>query len=506
MQKEWKEELTSFRQLVKKITSYEEALGVMYWDLRTGAPRQSVEGRSDVIGLLSGEMFKLQTSAELGRAVQRLSAEELGQQLDQTDRRMVEECRKEYERSTKIPQERYEEFVVLTSQAESVWEEAKEKSDFAMFLPYLEKIIAHSRDFVERWGYEGHPYNALLDSYEPGMTTDKLDEVFKELRSRTVPLLKAIASSPHQPDTAFLKRTYGTEEQRKFSHYILEQMGYDFTAGRLDESVHPFATGLNPGDVRITTSYRPNDISFSLFSTIHEGGHALYEQNISRDLVGTGLCTGTSMGIHESQSRFWENKVGRSQGFWRRYFKDLQQAFPGAFEQVNPDDFYRAINIVEPSLIRIEADELTYNLHIMIRYELEKALFGGELQAAELPDAWNAKYEEYIGVKAVRDAEGVLQDVHWAGGAFGYFPSYSLGNMYAAQIYETIRKELPDFDGLVERGELHPIRDWLAERIYRFGKLLTPAEIIQQVTGEPLNPVYLSDYLEAKYKAIYRID
>ncbi|GIQ67665.1 carboxypeptidase M32 [Xylanibacillus composti] len=506
MHTDWKEELASFRQLVQKMKSYEEALGVMYWDLRTGAPRRAVEGRSAVIGMLSGEMFKLQTSPEMGRALQRLSAEDVQQQLEQVDRKMVEECKKEYERSTKIPQDRYEEFVVLTSQAESVWEDAKEASDFAMFLPYLEKIIAYTKEFIERWGYEGHPYNALLDQYEPGMTTGQLDKVFGELRSRTVPLLQKIASSPHQPDSSFLKRSYDKEEQRKFSHYILEQMGYDFAAGRLDESVHPFATGLNPGDVRITTSFRPDDISFSLFSTIHEGGHALYEQNLSQDLMGTVLCTGTSMGIHESQSRFWENKVGRSRPFWRRYFKELQQAFPGAFDQVQPDDFYRAINVVQPSLIRIEADELTYNLHVMIRYELEKALFGGELQAAELPEAWNAKYEEYLGVKANRDAEGVLQDVHWAGGAFGYFPSYSLGNMYAAQIYHAIQQSLPDFEGLIERGELHPIKDWLSERIYRFGKLLTPAEVIQHVTGEPLNPQYLADYLEAKYKDIYRID
>ncbi len=506
MQHSWKDELETFRQLVKKMKAYEEALGVMYWDLRTGAPRQSVEGRSSVIGVLSGAMFKLQTSEEMGRVVQRLSEEDIWKQLDQTDRKMVEECQKEYVRSTKIPQDRYEQFVVLTSQAESVWEDAKERSDFPMFLPYLKKIITYTKEFIERWGYEGHPYNALLDQYEPGMTTDKLDEVFGQLRKRTVPLLQEIAASPHQPDTAFLSQDYGKEEQRKFSHYILEQMGYDFTAGRLDESVHPFATGLNPGDVRITTSFRPDDISFSLFSTIHEGGHALYEQNIARDLMGTVLCTGTSMGIHESQSRFWENKVGRSQPFWRRYFRELQQAFPGKFDHVQADDFYRAINIVQPSLIRIEADELTYNLHVMIRYELEKALFGGELQAAELPEAWNAKYEEYLGVKADRAAEGVLQDVHWAGGAFGYFPSYSLGNMYAAQMYETIRNDLSDFDGLLERGELIPIKDWLTERIYRFGKLLTPAEVIQHVTGEPLNPRYLADYLEAKYRAIYRID
>ncbi|CAK4814168.1 unnamed protein product [Aphanomyces euteiches] len=282
-------------------------------------------------------------------------------------------------------------------------------------------------------------------------------------------------------------------------------MGYDFDAGRLDETVHPFATGLNPGDVRITTRYLEDDVVSALFGTIHEGGHALYEQNISADLIGTNLCTGTSMGIHESQSRFWENMIGRSSSFWGRYYADLQKTFPGQFDDVSVEAFYKAINEVKPSLIRIEADELTYNLHIMIRYEIEKALFNETITAAELPQFWNEKYKEYLGVEPSNNEEGVLQDVHWSSGAFGYFPSYALGNMYAAQIRHTLQQRMPNFEELVKQGNLLPIKEWLVEQIYQYGKSLTPAEIIQQVTGEALNSDYLVAYFEEKYQEIYKL-
>jgi carboxypeptidase Taq len=281
-------------------------------------------------------------------------------------------------------------------------------------------------------------------------------------------------------------------------------MGYSFEAGRLDESVHPFATGLSPGDVRITTRYLENDVTSALFGTIHEGGHALYEQNIMDELIGTTLCTGTSMGIHESQSRFWENVIGRSRPFWDRYFGELQKRFPGQLD-VTADQFYRGNNVVQPSLIRIEADELTYNLHIIIRYEMEKLIFNEGAKAADLPAIWNDKYKEYLGVTASTDAEGVLQDVHWSGGAFGYFPSYSLGNMYAAQIADTMERELQGMWKLVGSGDLLPIKHWLTERIYKYGKLRTPSELIQSVTGKPLDPQHLVTYLTNKYKDIYKL-
>lgn len=497
--------LTEFRAYVKKMKSYEEALGLIYWDLRTGAPRKGSEARSEVIGELSSEMFKLSVSDQMGSYLEALLDPPTFEQLDQINKKIVTECKKDYDRSKRIPPEKYKQYVVLTSQAESVWEEVKPKSDYATFSPYLEKIVAYNREFIDLWGYVDHPYNTLLDMYEPGMTVAKLDQVFGELRRKLVPLVAAIQASPHKPHRSFLQQQFDIKLQKEFSLFTLRQMGYDFEAGRLDESAHPFATGLNPGDVRITTRFLPNDVTSALFGTIHEGGHALYEQNISTDLIGTPLCTGTSMGIHESQSRFWENMIGRSLGFWQKYYPKLQEQYSEHFSKVPVELFYRGINDVKPSLIRIEADELTYNLHIMIRYELEKELFSGTLDVKDLPAAWNAKYKEYLGIEPSNDGEGVLQDVHWSGGAFGYFPSYALGNMYAAQIRATLMKELPDFEAKIRNGELLAIKEWLTERIYKYGKLLTPSEIILNVTGEELNPAYLVEYIEEKYKDIYRL-
>jgi len=499
------DKLKSFRSYVRKMKSYGEALDVMYWDLRTGAPKKGVGVRSEAIGELSAEMFKMSVSDEMGRYIEELTEPGVFGQLDELNRKLVEECKKEYDRSKKIPADKYQAYVVLTSQAESVWEEAKEKSDFAMFQPYLEKIVAANLEFIELWGYEGHKYNTLLDMYEPGMTVEKLDPLFAGLREKLVPLVADIQKSADVPDTSFLKQSFDVEQQKKFSRYILGELGYDFDAGRLDESVHPFATGLNPGDVRITTRYLTDDVTSALFGTIHECGHALYEQNISEELIGTTLCTGTSMGIHESQSRFWENMIGRSRSFWNRYLPELKALYPDRLGEVSAESFYSGINVVQPSLIRIEADELTYNLHIMIRYEIEKKLFDGSLAVADLPAYWNEKYKEYLGVTPGNDGEGVLQDVHWSGGSFGYFPSYSLGNLYSAQIRHTMEKALGDLDDLVAKGEFAAIKNWLIDNIYRYGKLLTPDEIITRVTGEPLNPDYLVDYLQTKYKEIYKL-
>ncbi|WP_279538615.1 carboxypeptidase M32 [Paenibacillus agricola] len=497
--------MKDFKLYLKKMKSYEEAIGLIYWDMRTGAPKKGIANRSEVVGMLSGEQFKMSVSNEMGEWLGYFSEAEQDARLSRMDRKIVAECQKEYDRSKKIPQQKYEDYVVLTSQAESVWEEAKDASDFAKFQPYLEKIVATNLEFIELWGYEGHKYNTLLDMYEPGMTVNKLDQVFGALREKVVPLLNAIKASPVKPATAFLRQSFDKEQQKKFSLFILGEMGYDFEAGRLDETVHPFATGLSPGDVRITTRYLMDDVNSALFGTIHEGGHALYEQNISPEYIGTPLCTGTSMGIHESQSRFWENMIGRSRPFWNRYYKDVQKHYPGQFDAVSVEDFYRGTNEVKPSLIRIEADELTYNLHIMVRYELEKELFSEAISVADLPEAWNEKYRDYLGIAPSHHGEGVLQDVHWAGGAFGYFPSYALGNMYAAQMMRTIRKELPHFDELVQAGNLLPIKDWLALKVYRHGKLLTPTEIITDVTGEELNPDYLVEYFTEKYGDIYQL-
>ncbi|WP_028530713.1 carboxypeptidase M32 [Paenibacillus sp. HW567] len=505
MEQAVKQEWEKFQELLSKICGYIEAMSLLHWDLRTGAPRKGVEIRSNTIGLVSGEIFRLETSPEMGAFTEYFSRPEIKGQLSEIQTKIVKDRRKEYERSQSIPAKSFEEYSVLTAHAQTIWEEVKEADDFATFEPFLSKIVAFKQEFINYWGVKDSRYDTLLDMYEPDLTVEKLDEIFGRLRSRLVPLVEAISASSHKPDTKFLDQIFAKEQQEKFGLFILKQMGFDFEAGRLDESVHPFATGLNPGDVRITTNYLLDNVPSAIFSSLHEGGHALYEQNISKDLVGTMLAQGASMGIHESQSRLWENMIGRSRSFWERYYGDLQQHFPEQLAGVEVEDFYRAINSVGNSFIRIEADELTYNLHIIVRYEIEKLIFNEGLEVKDLPKVWNAKYQEYLGITPPTNALGVLQDVHWSGGDFGYFASYSLGNMYAAQILNTLRKELPEFEDLIAAGNLLPIKEWLTDKIYRHGMSLTPSQIIEQVTGEPLNPDYLADYLEAKYKELYKL-
>ncbi|AOZ91146.1 carboxypeptidase M32 [Paenibacillus crassostreae] len=505
MEDDIKDKLAQFRALVSKIRGYYEAVGLLNWDLRTGAPRKGAEFRSETIGMLDTEMFKLQISDEMANWLDYFSRDEIVKQLDELDRKIVQECKKEFELNKLIPANKFQEYSVLTAHAQTLWEEAKEESDFIGFEPYLSKIVALKKEFIGYWGVKGTPYDTLIDMYEPDMTVEKLDEIFNQLRKRLVPLVEAIQASPNQPEHNFLHQIFAKEQQEKFGLFILEQMGYDFEAGRQDESVHPFATGLNIGDVRITTNYIESDVTNALFSSLHEGGHALYEQNIDEKFAGTPLAEGTSMGIHESQSRLWENMIGRSRAFWERYYVDLQKQYPSQLKDVELEDFYRAINRVQNSLIRIDADELTYNLHIIIRYEIEKMLFNEDLSVKDLPEVWNAKYNEYLGITPPNDGQGVLQDVHWSGGDFGYFASYSLGNMYAAQFLNTMHKELPQFNEWIAEGNLLPIKEWLTAKIYQYGKSLTPAQIIVQVTGEELNPNYLADYLEDKYKEIYKL-
>ncbi|WP_394579598.1 carboxypeptidase M32 [Cytobacillus firmus] len=491
-----------FLDYVKKMMAYNEAIGLMYWDMRTGAPKQGMEQRSEVIGMISSEVFRMSTSEEMAAYIAKLSGRE---NLSEVTLKTLEECKKDYDRNKKIPAEEFTEYVILQSKAESIWEDAKASSDFEMFQPYLEKLVEMNKRFISYWGYEGNKYNTLLDMYEPGVTVDTLDQVFGQLREKIVPLVQQISESPNKPDTSFLFEHFAKDKQRDFSLKVLDQMGYNFKAGRLDETVHPFATGLNPGDVRVTTKYDEADFRTAVFGTIHEGGHALYEQNISSDLVGTPLCSGTSMGIHESQSLFYENFVGRHRSFWKKNYDLLKEYASGQFDDVSIDAFYRAINESKPSLIRIEADELTYPLHIIIRYEIEKGLFNDEIEVKDLPAIWNEKYEQYLGVKPENNGDGVLQDVHWAGGSFGYFPSYALGYMYAAQLKNSMLKDLPNYDELLEEGNLMPVKEWFTKNVHQFGKMKKPLEILNEVTGEGLNAQHLIDYLYDKYGKVYQL-
>lgn len=496
------EQVKRFYELVKKIKSYNEAINVMYWDLRTGAPKNGVEGRSEVIGMLSSEVFQMKTSSVMEQLLNQLSKHE--EELDQITQKSVHLLKKELYRDKKIPKDKYQEYVVLVSNAESVWEEAKKKNDFSLFKPYLEKIVKFNQEFIELWGYEGNKYNALLDQYEPGMTVEQLDPIFKDLKDALVPLIQKVAKAA-PVDTSFLKKEYDPHQQKELCQFILRKMGYDFEAGRLDETVHPFQITLNRGDARVTTKFEKNDLTTALFGTMHEGGHAQYEQNISKDLEKTPLAEGSSMGIHESQSRFWENMIGRNSLFWDAYYEYLVSYFPEQLGNIPKEDFYRAVNEMKPSLIRTEADELTYNFHIMIRYEIEKGLINGTIKVEELPTIWKEKMQEYLGIVPNTDAEGVLQDVHWSGGMIGYFPTYALGNIYAAQFYHQLKLELPNFNELLQKGDLIPIKNWLDDKIHRFGKAKTPNELLKDVTHESLNAKYLIEYLTEKVKDIYQV-
>ena len=492
-----------FLDYLHTMDAFREATALIGWDLRTGAPKKTIDKRSQVLSILSKKHFEMATGKKMQSYIEALSKPEVADTLDSKTIAIVRECKKEYEKMSKIPADEFQAYVELQSKAESIWETAKETSDFELFRPYLEQLIEWNRKFVTYWGQSENPYNVLLDQYEPGMTVEVLDAVFAKLREEIVPLVKKIGQSTKTLKTDFIYRPFKEEAQKKICLELIKDLGYDLEAGRLDETVHPFATSLNANDVRITTKYVENDFRVALFGTIHECGHAVYEQNINKELEGTPLCDGTSMGIHESQSLFFENFISRNRSFWKRNLQKLKDVSPEQFNQIDLDDFYEAINESKPSLIRIEADELTYPLHIMIRYELEKELFNGNLQAVDLPNQWNKKYEEYLGISPENDGEGVLQDVHWAGGMFGYFPSYALGYMYAAQLKAAMLKDIPNFDELLELGEYQKITGWLTEHVHQYGKLKLPLDIINDATGEGLNPDYLITYLKEKYTAVY---
>ncbi|MET1249690.1 carboxypeptidase M32 [Sporolactobacillus sp. STCC-11] len=495
----------SYDHYVKKIMDFNESIALAEWDMRTGAPKKGIKQRSEVVGTLSDEVFKRSTSKEMKGYIDALTDSSVQDQLSLITKKMAEKSKKMYDQYVTIPPEENKAYVILQSEAQSVWREAKAKSDFELLRPYLEKIVAFKRNFIDYWGIKTNKYDALLDQYEPGLTAETIDQVFGKLREGLIPLVESVTSSHAQPDRSFLSIPFPVEKQKELCLNLLKEIGYDFEAGRLDETEHPFEITLNPGDVRVTTNYQELDFISTVLGTIHEGGHALYEQHISRELVGTPLCEGTSMGIHESQSLFFENFIGRSKSFWTCHYDKLKHYANGQFDDVALDDFYRAINVSHPSFIRTLADELTYPLHIMVRYDIEKALFNGDLQVKDLPGVWNEKMNEYLGITPANDREGVLQDIHWPGGDFGYFPSYALGYVYAAQFRQTMTKDIPDFDEHVRSGNLKVVTNWLSKHIHQFGSLKKPLEILKDTTGEGPNPDYLLNYLSEKYSDIYRL-
>ncbi|MBE3595693.1 MAG: carboxypeptidase M32 [Hydrogenibacillus sp.] len=478
------------------------ASALMGWDMQTMLPKGGVADRAETMGYFGAEQQRLLTAPVFLEALSVLK--EAGAELSELERRMVVVLNRDAERLRKIPPERYRAFHVLVAKGESIWREAREKNDFELFLPTLSEIIAMTREFIDYWGAGAHPYDVLLDHYEPGLTVEKVDALFHPLQEGLVRLLEMLKGGK-APSRAFVRGSFAVERQKTLSLKISEALGFDYTYGRLDTSAHPFTVGIAPTDVRITTRYFEDDPFSSLFSTIHEAGHGIYEQRLPQDLKRYGLMSPVSMSVHESQSRFYENIIGRSFAFWTYATPLFAEAFPEVFAGVDAEDVFRAVNIVEPSLIRVEADEVTYNLHIILRYELEKQLFSGALEAKDLPEAWNASMQTLLGLVPPDDARGVLQDVHWSSGLFGYFPSYALGNIYAAMLYEALRRDLPDFDRLVAEGEFAPIRAWMTEHVHAYGNRIDPLELLERATGRAPDVEPLLRYLEDKIRRVYRL-
>ena len=476
------------------------------WDERTKMPAAAGAYRAEQMTLLAQLIHERSTDAEYGDALGELTGD-LASQDPHSDRATtIRELRRAYEKQVKLPARLVEELTRASVLGQQSWEQARSKDDFASFQPHLENIVALLREKADAIGYEDCRYDALLDDYEPYEKTANVKRVLAGLREDLVPLVREIAESGRSPNLSLLKGHYPAAAQAEVGRAAAASFGFEFDRGRLDETAHPFCCGTGPNDCRLTTRYDEAFFPSAFFGTLHEAGHGIYDQGLRTDQYGLPPGEAAGLGIHESQSRMWENQVGRSGPFWKHFFPKLQQAFPKALDNCSQEDFFFAINDVRPSLIRVEADEATYNLHIMIRFELEMDLLDEQLQVADLPGAWNDKYREYLGVASDTDADGVLQDIHWSGAALGYFPTYTLGNLYAAQFFAQADQDLGGLDAQFERGEFAPLCGWLREKIHHRGQCFTAAQLVEDVTGQPLSHRPLIDYLRAKLGPLYGIE
>lgn len=485
------------RKFSSRITGIHNILSLMQWDQEVMLPSAGTNGRANQLALVSSMLHGMIVSPELERSLKK--AEEVQDRLPVADCALVRVMRREFDQNSKLPEGFVSEFSRLTSRALPVWVEARRKSDFALFQPLLEKIITFCRQKAEYLGYEKEPYDALLDLHEEGLSTAEVHRIFTGLRPILTEMIHTFGSSP--AEKIHFSASFDRDSQVAFSEKLLQVIGFDFTRGRQDQSAHPFTTSLGHNDRRVTNRFGPGSIEF-IFSALHEGGHALYEQGVAEDLAETHLDTGISLGIHESQSRLWENVIGRSLPFWTCFYPGLQRTFPAQFGEMPLESFLHGINAIRPGLIRVEADEITYNLHILIRFELEKGLLDGHISAADLPHLWNEKYGKYLGIPIAdlpaADANGVLQDIHWVHGSFGYFPTYTIGNLAAAQFWKAYCRFDPDHRRTLLSGNLHKIKTWLKDNIYRHGAIYPPGVLIQRVTGEKLSELHFVEYIKDK--------
>jgi len=498
------EKLNQLRRLTAELANLGGIQALLDWDQQVNMPRGGMEDRSAQAALVAGIMYDRATSPQLGTLIEDLASEIPDINADDDLAREIKVAKRDFEHISRIPREKLIEFVMITSQAHEVWVQARQNNDFASFAPHLTRIVEMRREQAELFKPYDHPYDPLLMEYEPGMKTAEVKAIFDALLPKQVELLQRIAQA-EQVDNSFIRQKYDLDSQEKFGRFIATRMGYDWNRGRMDLAPHPFTTSFGYGDVRITTRYLETDGMSSLFSTMHEAGHALYDQGLDPKYRNTSLGRPTSLAVHESQSRFWENLIGRSEAFWQFAFPIVQMLFPEHLANLSLDQFYRGINRVEPSLIRIEADEATYNLHIMLRFEIETGLMEGKLQTKDLPDIWNSRMQAYLGVTPPDYSSGVLQDVHWSGGMIGYFPTYALGNLISAQWWEKMVADHPDISNEIASGNFAPVLVWMRENVHRYASRYDPQDLVQKITGSRINPEPYMRYLEQKYSQIYQL-
>ncbi|HSL83551.1 MAG TPA: carboxypeptidase M32 [Thermoanaerobaculia bacterium] len=491
--------LSRVRALLATVGDLHDTLSLLQWDQQTFMPEGGADGRAEQIATLSRLAHERATDPELGRLLEEL---EPGSDPETDDGALVRVALRDFRRATCLPAELVEATARATALAEPAWAAARAESDWSRFAPHLEGIVELTRRAADAYGWGDHPLDALLDLYEPGLTRARMAELFAGLRAELVPMVRAVAEQQDGRE-APLHGDFDVAAQEAFGREVAERFGYDFRRGRQDRAVHPFCATVSPGDVRITTRFDPGFLSTALFSTLHETGHALYEQNVSPAYARSPLATGASTGVHESQSRLWENHVGRSRAFWRAFYPRLREHFPEALGGVPREAFYRAVNRSAPSPIRVEADELTYDLHVLLRFELEAALLAGELAVADVPAAWTARMEELLAVTPESDAQGALQDIHWASGAFGYFPTYTVGNLLAAQLWEAAVAARPEIPEEIGEGRFDVLRAWLAEHVWRHGRKYDPDDLVPRATGRPLGPEAYSSHLRRKFGELY---
>ena len=497
--------LDALKRLLGTVEDLHRASAILGWDQQTYMPPRGAHARAEQLATLDSLAHKLFVLADIGKLLNDLEEDAAKLAYDSDEASLIRVTRREYDKAKRVPPELIEEISRTTSLALESWTRARAESKFKTFQPDLEKIVELEIQLADRLGYTDRIYDALLDEYEPEMTTAQVTTIFDALKAELIPLVRKIAEKADKVDDKCLHRAYPEKKQWDFGIDVIKRLGFDFARGRQDKSVHPFTTGFGLGDTRITTRVDKRFLPMALFGTIHETGHALYDMGYRPELERTPLAGGASLGVHESQSRLWENVVGRSRGFWKFFFPRLRKVFPRQLADQNVESFYRAVNRVHPSFIRVEADEVTYSLHIMLRFELENDLVERKLKVADVPEAWNAKMKEYLGIVPPDDAHGCLQDIHWSGGSIGYFATYALGSILSVQLFEQAARDIPSLSSQIEHGEFGGLLNWLRKNLHQHGRKFTLDELARRITGEPLTTKPYLGYLKKKFGEIYGV-